>query len=144
MLLLAATGCGLKKRHRCTATATYAGQSRTGRGDDFDSEDAAKKLAVADLCKEYCMMEDPDDFIGPVNLGNPHELTVSELAQMVLKLTGSKSKLVQVQLPQDDPTRRKPDISLAQRELGWKPEVSVEEGLKRTITEFKERLRAEE
>ena len=55
-----ASGCGLKKRHRCTATATYEGKPRTGRGDDFDSEEKAKTLAAADICKEYCMMEDPD------------------------------------------------------------------------------------
>ncbi|MDD5356533.1 MAG: SDR family oxidoreductase [Candidatus Pacebacteria bacterium] len=74
---------------------------------------------------------------GPINLGNPKEFTVLELAQKVLGLTGSKSKIILKSLPEDDPKRRKPDISLARKELGWEPEVSLEEGLKKTIDYFR-------
>jgi len=74
-----------------------------------------------------------EDFIGPVNLGNPGEFTMLELAELVLEMTGSKSELAFYPLPGDDPTQRKPDISLAWKELGWKPEIPLREGLKRTI-----------
>jgi UDP-glucuronate decarboxylase len=83
------------------------------------------------------MMNGPDDFVGPVNLGNPGEFTIMELAKLVLELTGSKSKLVYRPLPADDPTKRKPDISLAKQRLGWEPKVPLAEGLKRTIAWFK-------
>jgi UDP-glucuronate decarboxylase len=82
------------------------------------------------------LMATGDDFPGPVNLGNPGEFTILELARMVLGLTGSKSELVHKPLPQDDPMQRKPDISLAARELGWRPTVPVQEGLRRTIEYF--------
>src|SRR5688572_2407019 len=84
------------------------------------------------------LMGTGEHFPGPVNLGNPGEFTILELAQMVLELTGSKSELVYKPLPQDDPMQRKPDISLAGRELGWKPTIPVEEGLQRTIRYFQE------
>lgn len=74
---------------------------------------------------------------GPVNIGNPGEFTMLELAEKVIRLTGTKSKLTFQPLPQDDPRQRKPDISLAQKELGWKPTVDLEEGLKRTIAFFR-------
>lgn len=77
------------------------------------------------------------DFTGPVNIGNPQEFTMKELAEMVIRLTGSRSKLVYLPLPQDDPRQRRPDISLAQKTLDWKPVVNLEEGLKRTIDYFK-------
>lgn len=83
------------------------------------------------------MMSTPAGFPGPVNIGNPGEFTMIELAELVLKLTGSKSKLVFQPLPQDDPKQRRPDISLAQKELGWNPSIPLEEGLKRTIAYFK-------
>ncbi len=73
----------------------------------------------------------------PVNIGNPNEITVAELARMIKQMTKSESKLVFRQLPTDDPTRRKPDISLAKRELHWEPKISLEEGLKKTIEYFK-------
>jgi UDP-glucuronate decarboxylase len=82
-----------------------------------------------------------DGFMGPVNLGNPNEMTIADLAKKVIDMTGSKSKIVQKPLPKDDPTRRQPDISLAKRELGWAPKVDLEAGLKRTIADFDERLR---
>ena len=77
------------------------------------------------------------DFTGPVNIGNPVEFTMIELADMVLKLTGSKSKLVFKELPQDDPKQRKPDISLALSSLDWQPKVALEDGLAETISYFK-------
>lgn len=83
------------------------------------------------------MMNGPDDFIGPVNLGNPDEFTIRQLADLVLEQTGSKSKLVYRPLPTDDPTRRKPDITLAKQRLGWAPKVPLAEGLKRTIAWFR-------
>lgn len=83
------------------------------------------------------MMNSRDGFTGPVNLGNPGEFTMLELAQKVIDLTGSKSKIVYLPLPQDDPTQRKPVIDLAKKELGWEPTIPLEEGLKRTIEYFK-------
>jgi UDP-glucuronate decarboxylase len=85
-------------------------------------------------------MEKPG-FAGPVNLGNPVELTIRDLAERVIALTGSRSKLVHHLLPKDDPTRRKPDISVARSELGWEPRVELDSGLKRTIADFDARLR---
>ena len=77
------------------------------------------------------------DFTGPVNIGNPVEFTMIELAELVLTLTGSKSKLIFKELPQDDPKQRKPDVSLALSSLGWQPKVSLEDGLLETISYFK-------
>jgi len=77
---------------------------------------------------------------GPINIGNPGEFTMLELAEKVIRLTGSKSKLAFLPLPQDDPKQRKPDITLAQTELGWSPQVDLEEGLKRTIAFFRTAL----
>jgi UDP-glucuronate decarboxylase len=100
-----------------------------------------------DQTRSFCYVDDlvdalvrlmgtGDEFPGPVNLGNPGEFTILELARMVLELTGSKSELVYKPLPQDDPMQRRPDISLASRELSWKPTVAVQEGLQRTIEYF--------
>ena len=83
------------------------------------------------------LMDTPDKFIQPVNLGNPDEFTIIELAEMVLKLTGSKSKLVYKPLPEDDPVKRQPDIALARKELEWEPEIKLKEGLQQTIDYFK-------
>ncbi|NPA37115.1 MAG: SDR family oxidoreductase [Chlorobi bacterium] len=88
------------------------------------------------------MMDTRDEFEGPVNIGNPNEFTMLELANEVLRLTNSKSKLVFLPLPEDDPTQRKPDISLAKKELnGWEPEIQLAEGLKKTIDYFDNLLR---
>ncbi len=85
------------------------------------------------------MMATGDDFIGPVNIGNPMEFTIRELAEKVIELTGSRSKLIYMPLPQDDPTQRQPDISLAKKALGgWEPKVHLEEGLLKTIAYFKQ------
>jgi UDP-glucuronate decarboxylase len=83
------------------------------------------------------MMNGSDDFVGPVNLGNPGEFTILELAKMVIEMTGSKSKLVYRPLPADDPTKRRPDISLAKRHLDWEPKIPLAEGLARTIAWFR-------
>ncbi len=74
---------------------------------------------------------------GPINIGNPREFTVLEFAQLVLKETGTKSKIVYKPLPVDDPKQRRPDITLASKELGWTPKVALEDGLKETIAWFK-------
>jgi len=83
------------------------------------------------------MMDGPDDFIGPVNLGNPDEFTIEQLARLVIELTGSPSKLVYQPLPADDPVRRRPDITLAGERLDWQPTVPLREGLGRTIDWFR-------
>jgi len=83
------------------------------------------------------MMNVPDDFTGPVNIGNPNEFSILELAAKVIELTGSTSKIVYRPLPQDDPLQRKPDISLAKNKLGWEPKTQLEEGLTQTIAYFK-------
>ena len=83
------------------------------------------------------MMNGPDEFVGPVNLGNPGEFTILELAQKILDITGSRSKIVFEPLPQDDPLQRQPDITLSSERLGWEPKIDLEEGLKRTIEYFK-------
>jgi UDP-glucuronate decarboxylase len=82
------------------------------------------------------MMNSTDDFYGPVNLGNPDEFTILQLAKMIIKLTKSKSKIQFQPQPADDPKQRKPDITLAKKELGWTPRVDFEEGLIRTIEYF--------
>ena len=83
------------------------------------------------------MMGSPESFTGPVNIGNPYEFTILELAEKVIKLTGSKSKIIYQPLPSDDPMMRKPDITLAKKELDWSPKVSLDEGLIKTIEFFK-------
>ena len=84
------------------------------------------------------MMNSREGFTGPVNIGNPGEFTIRELAEKVIELTGSSSQLVFKPLPADDPLQRKPDISLAQQELGWEPSVMLDEGLSRTVGYFRE------
>ena len=95
---------------------------------------------IDDLVNGLVAMMNTDDFTGPVNLGNPVENTVLELAETVVSMIGSKSKIVHMPLPQDDPVRRQPDISLARAKLGWQPAVPLKEGLSRTIAEFRARL----
>ena len=84
------------------------------------------------------LMDSPDEVTGPINLGNPGEFTMIELAEKVIKLTGSKSELIFEPLPSDDPKQRQPDITQAKEKLGWEPTVSLEEGLKPTIKYFKQ------
>jgi UDP-glucuronate decarboxylase len=83
------------------------------------------------------MMNGPDSFVGPVNIGNPGEFTILELAQLVIKMTGSKSRIIHMPLPNDDPTQRKPDITLAKKHLDWEPKIKLEQGLEKTIAYFK-------
>ncbi|HEX2922330.1 MAG TPA: UDP-glucuronic acid decarboxylase family protein [Bacteroidales bacterium] len=83
------------------------------------------------------LMNTPDSFTGPVNLGNPGEFTIRQLAELVIKMTGSKSKIIYLPLPQDDPRQRKPDISLAKKELDWEPTITFESGLTKTIEYFR-------
>jgi len=97
---------------------------------------------VDDLARGIISMMNSENFIGPVNLGNPVELTVKDLAERVIEMTNASSTLAIKPLPQDDPTRRKPDISLAKEKLSWEPRVTLEEGLRATIKNFMERLSA--
>ncbi|MBW1924851.1 MAG: SDR family oxidoreductase [Deltaproteobacteria bacterium] len=85
-------------------------------------------------------MQGPDDFVGPVNLGNPAEFTILELAEEVLKITGASSEIVFKPLPQDDPVQRQPDIGLAEAKLGWEPKVPLREGIEKTVQYFREFL----
>jgi UDP-glucuronate decarboxylase len=95
---------------------------------------------VDDLVDGLLAMMSAEDFTGPVNLGNPNEITVRDLAEKVISLTKSKSECVHRPLPKDDPTRRKPDISLAQSKLSWSPKIALEDGLARTVTDFRRRM----
>ncbi len=97
---------------------------------------------VSDLIEGIRRMMDQETTIGPINLGNPSEFTIIELAEKIIKMTGSRSKFVHKPLPSDDPVRRRPDISMAKAKLGWEPKVSLDEGLARTIEYFKETLGA--
>jgi UDP-glucuronate decarboxylase len=96
---------------------------------------------ISDLIEGIVRMTEADDFVGPVNLGNPIETTILALAQRIISLTKSKSKIVFEPLPSDDPEKRCPEIGIAKKLLNWEPEVSLEEGLKKTVDYFEERLR---
>jgi UDP-glucuronate decarboxylase len=87
------------------------------------------------------LMESSEDITGPINIGNPGEFTVSELAKIVVEMTNSKSQIIYKDLPEDDPKVRRPDITLARERLGWEPKVPLKVGLKKTITYFEQRLR---
>jgi UDP-glucuronate decarboxylase len=82
-------------------------------------------------------MGSDDEFVGPVNLGNPGEFRMLELAEKVIELTGSSSKIIHMPLPQDDPRQRQPDISLAKEMLDWTPKVQLDEGIRKTVEYFK-------
>ncbi len=93
---------------------------------------------VDDLIEAFKrLMNFPDDFTGPVNIGNPREISILRLAEMVVELTGSQSEIVFRPLPKDDPIQRRPDIGLAMEKLGWEPYVRLEDGLKSTIEYFR-------
>ena len=116
------------------------------RGEDLtlygDGSQTRAFCFVDDLVQGFVrMMGTPGDVVGPVNLGNPHEVTVRELAERIVRLTGARSRIVHRPLPQDDPTQRCPDISTARKLLGWEPTVRLDEGLKRTIAYFDGLLR---
>lgn len=95
---------------------------------------------IDDLVIGAVKMMGKKNFVGPVNIGNPDEFTIKTLAEKVISITGSKSKIVYKELPSDDPTQRKPDIALAQKELNWEPIVKLDDGLKRTIPYFEKKL----
>lgn len=96
---------------------------------------------VSDMIDAFILlMNSPDDFTGPVNLGNPNECDMLTLAEKIITLTGSQSKLIFKPLPSDDPTRRRPEIALAKESLGWAPKVSLEEGINKTIDYFRATL----
>ncbi|SDS66204.1 UDP-glucuronic acid decarboxylase family protein [Erythrobacter sp. HL-111] len=107
-----------------------------------DGQQSRSFCYVDDLVEGFLrMMDTGSDFPGPVNLGNPNEFTIKELAEQVLDLTGSKSELINKPLPQDDPRQRQPDISLAREKLDWEPKTQLREGLTRTIAYFDQLLR---
>jgi len=95
---------------------------------------------IDDLVNGVIKMMNTDIFIGPVNIGNPNEFTIAELAHKVIELTGSSSRIIHLPLPQDDPFRRQPDIRLAREKFNWQPAIPLEEGLTKTIAYFKEQL----
>tara|TARA_B100000787_G_C16144001_1_gene273328 strand:+ start:152 stop:1087 length:936 start_codon:yes stop_codon:yes gene_type:complete len=116
------------------------------KGEDItiygDGEQTRSFQYIDDLVEGLIRtMNSPDSFTGPVNLGNPNEFTITELAEHIINLTKSKSNLIFKKLPQDDPAKRKPDISIAKRELNdWAPEIQLREGLLTTISHFSELL----
>lgn len=116
------------------------------KGEDItvygDGKQTRSFCYVDDLIEALVrLMNTPDDFTGPVNTGNPDEFTILELAKQVIALTNSRSSIVHKPLPGDDPTRRRPDISLAKEALGWTPKTDLQDGLKKTIGFFEELLR---
>jgi UDP-glucuronate decarboxylase len=116
------------------------------KGEDItlygDGEQTRSFCYVSDLVTGLVsLMGTGPEFTGPVNIGNPGEFTIRQLAERVIALTGSKSKLVHRPLPQDDPKQRQPDISIARDKLGWEPLVKLDEGLKPTIAYFEEEIR---
>lgn len=97
---------------------------------------------VSDLIDGFVrLMESPEEVLGPINLGNPGEFTIRELARIITEMTASRSKIVYYELPKDDPWKRRPDISQAEKILGWRPTINLREGLLRTITYFEQHLR---
>lgn len=116
------------------------------KGEDItiygDGSQTRSFCYIDDLVEAFIrLMNTADDFTGPVNTGNPGEFTIKELAEKVVEMTGTKSKIVYKPLPFDDPKQRQPDISLAKRELGWEPTVQLEEGLIKTIAYFDDFLK---
>ncbi|HEY3755153.1 MAG TPA: UDP-glucuronic acid decarboxylase family protein [Opitutaceae bacterium] len=114
------------------------------RGEDItiygDGSQTRSFCFVDDLIEGFVRFMEQTETIGPVNLGNPGEFTMMELAQLTLKLVGGKSRIVHKALPSDDPKQRQPDITLARKILRWEPQIALEEGLKRTIEYFRGRV----
>jgi len=114
------------------------------RGEDItvygDGEQTRSFCYVDDLIEGFLRLMACEDFTGPVNIGNPGEFTILELAEAVIRMTDSGSRIIHKPLPQDDPLQRKPDISLARERLGWEPTIPLEEGLERTIAYFRKVL----
>jgi UDP-glucuronate decarboxylase len=106
-----------------------------------DGEQTRSFCFVSDLIRVITSFMDSDNsIIGPTNIGNPHEISVKELAEMIIKITKSSSKITYLPLPQDDPKQRCPDISKAKKELGWEPTIDIEDGLIETISYFKTKI----
>jgi UDP-glucuronate decarboxylase len=114
------------------------------RGEDLtiygDGLQTRSFCFVGDLIEAFCRFMKQTETVGPVNLGNPDEFTMLQLAELTIKLVGGKSKIVYKPLPSDDPKQRRPDIALARKTLKWKPAVALEDGLKRTIAYFRGRV----
>jgi UDP-glucuronate decarboxylase len=115
---------------------------RALRGEDImvngDGNQTRSFCYVDDLIEGMIrLMNSREGFTGPVNIGNPGEFTIKQLAEMVVELTGTSSKIIYEDLPVDDPTQRKPDITLAKKELNWEPTVALRDGLQKTIDYFK-------
>jgi UDP-glucuronate decarboxylase len=115
------------------------------RGEDLtifgDGSQTRSFCYVDDLIEAMLrVMQTPADFTGPINIGNPGEFTMLELAELVLRLTGSRSRIAFTPLPSDDPRQRRPDISLAQSAIDWQPQILLEDGLARTIDYFRKLL----
>jgi len=121
---------------------TFIGQALRGEPLTVygDGRQTRSFCFVSDLIDGIFRLAMQSDYHGPVNLGNPVEMTVLEFAELILKLTGSKSKIIFEPLPADDPRKRQPDIGLAKKLLGWEPKVPIEEGLARTIEYFRPRV----
>ena len=109
-------------------------------------------MCIRDRTRSFCYVDDliecmvrfmasPEDFVGPMNMGNPGEFTIKELAEKIIDLTGSSSKIVYEPLPGDDPKQRRPNIDLARKMLGWEPRVKLDDGLKKTIPYFEKLLK---
>ncbi len=111
------------------------------KGEDItiygNGEQTRSFCYVDDLVEGMIRLMNKENFIGPVNIGNPGEFTIKQLAEQIIQLTKSSSRLVFHDLPQDDPQQRQPDITLAKKELGWEPTIKLEDGLKKTIAYFK-------
>ena len=119
--------------------AALKGEPITIHGDGLQSRSFCYVTELVDAM--YRMMK-TENFTGPVNTGNPGEFTMIELAETVLKMTNSSSKIVKVEARPDDPGRRRPDVTLAKEKLGWEPEIKLKEGLKPTIEYFDELLKS--
>jgi UDP-glucuronate decarboxylase len=117
------------------------------RGEDItiygDGTQTRSFCYFSDLIDGFVRLMEQEETVGPVNIGNPVEFTMLELAEDVIKLTGTKSKIIHEELPSDDPKQRKPDITLAKKYLGWEPKVPLAEGLKDTIAYFRDYLEGE-
>lgn len=115
------------------------------RGEDLtiygDGTQTRSFCHYSDLIEGFVRLMEQDEMVGPVNIGNPGEFTMLELAEKVLQVTGSKSKIVFEPLPSDDPKQRRPDIALAKKHLNWEPQVPLEEGLKDTVAYFRNYLK---
>ena len=115
------------------------------RGEDItiygDGSQTRSFCYVDDLVEGFIRLMDQDAIIGPVNLGNPNEFTIRQLAELAIEMTGSSSKIIFMPLPADDPKQRQPDIALARQALNWEPTIELREGLIRTIAYFDRLMR---